>query len=769
MSDEVDAGKQPADEPEKETKPSGSAEPLAAGIAGEASQERKDRKDAADEDSKAERESTNQLASLEQGFRGSITYNINNGRFDGQQTVLGPAFRQHQHETARRTRTGRVSMEEAAALCDRFAVPPRFMDAAQALAENGVVVLTGVSGLGKRTGAIRLLLDAGAETVEIVSPTLTLEQLSKHEFEARHGYLVEDWQQSSPAGSDFDWLVLRNHVMDSKVHLVITAAAAKAGHSVAQFGWEAPTADQVLKVNLADADAETMAAADQICGKIPDTYPSAFTVGDVAAIGRRLASGKHSPDDVQEILKELSSDPGRHVREWLSAEERDDDDIQRVTALCFAAGRSDRVFEVLVMRLTETLRESGLLADPDAENEAKKGSEDRVEDPPGVRRPSGLMTVRTRRKATGLLEREGGKVRFQGKEAQQQYLYHRHLAQELWRDFDMNFWIAIRVWLAELIGDTTIRDVQVSVALGLAMLAYEALDEVEGSYLHPWADGEQAWSGQCTAVYVLWLMSQDDSLSPVALRIATDWANSGSPACQWTAAAALSGQLGAAYPATAAARLWHLVGQWRDVPTRAVSALANLFATLVREHEGQEAHEVLELLKDRMTRARGLGEDGDRADEDTRGPDGARLSWRADRRNKERAMLCVLALVAVRDPMTKHPSITSFLHARPEHLQLAAELWAAVLRNRPYRKRALVALLDAVRGYEYVSDDPETAARALGDALTVVLQPEEHHLLSVDFSNIVARSRRPKEDSTATVQALLKAFQHLGPTGRTTQ
>jgi hypothetical protein len=768
MSDEGDAGTQPAAEPAKEAKPSESPEPLAAGIAAEASQESKDRKAAADDDSRVERESTDQLAGLQQGFIGSVNYNMY-GRIDASQANIGPASVQNQQETSRRTRTGRLPMEQAADLCARFAVPPKFDDAARALTENRVVVLAGAAGLGKRTSAIRLLLDAGAEAVEIVSPTLTLENLSKHDFEAGHGYLVEDWQQSLPvSGGDFDWLILSNHVLEKMVHLVITAAAAKTGRSVKQFDWEAPTVEEVLKANLADVDAEIMAVADQIVGKIPDTYPIAFSVGDVAAIGRRLTSEKCSPKVVQEILGELSSGPGRHVREWLSDEHRTDDDFQAATALCFAAGRSVRVFEYLIIRLGTVLRDCGFLPEPDTGNDAKKDRDNRAEDALGVRPRLGLNAARSRRKPIVLLESEEGKIRFQGKEANQQYLYHRHLVQELWRDFDMTFWIPVRAWLAELIGDTTIRDVQVSVALGLAMLAYEALDEVEGSYLHPWADGEQSWSGQCTAVYVLWLMSQDDSLSPIALRIATDWVNSGSPACQWTAAAALSGQLGAAYPATAAARLWHLVGQWRDVPTKAVSALANLFATLVREHEGQEAHEVLELLRDRMDRARGVGDEGVAA-EGVGGQDGLRPSWRDDRRNQERAMLCVLAVLAVRDPMTKHPSITSFLHARPEHLKLTAELWATILRNRPYRKRALVALLDAVRGYEFVSDDPETAARSLGDALTVAVPAPEHHLISVDFANIVARSRRPKDDSTVTIQALLKAFQHLASTGRTTQ
>ena len=331
----------------------------------------------------------------------------------------------------------------------------------------------------------------------------------------------------------------------------------------------------------------------------------------------------------------------------------------------------------------------------------------------------------------------------------------------------MRFWLAVREWLAELIGDTTLHDIQVSVAVGLTVLAYTAIDEVEHSYLHLWANGERSWSGQCTVVYMLWLMSRDDELSPVALRIATDWVNSGSPACQWTAAAALSGELGVAYPAEAAARLWHLVGQWRDVPTKAVVALANLFATLTRDRDAHEAHEVLTLLRDRLNRI-GDGNPDEAGNEEGQ-RSGPRASWREDRKNRERAMLCILQVLAANEPLTRRPAIASFLNSRPEHLGLVAGLWAVVLRSRPCRERALTALLAAVRGFEHVSPDPEAAARSLGDALSEALPPAEHHPLSVDFTSIVARSRRPKPDAAATVQALIDAFEHLRPKERRTE
>ena len=647
-------------------------------------------------------------------------------------------------------------------------------EAGAALDRDHVVLLAGAAGLGKRASAVRLLVDVGAKPLEVASPTLTLEELAKQQFDTGHGYLVEDWQQAPGTdASEFNWRVLRDHVMDSTAYLVITAAEGKAGRSVTQFAWQAPTAAEVLAAYLADPDTDGAAGQiAEVAGKIPDTYG----VAAVASVAQRLANGA----DQTTILEELSNDPGRYVSEWLSADERTDDEIQAATTLSFAAGQSERLYELILKRLGNTLREVGVLPDPADSQPAKPDSDDAAKG--GFVPPvSGLRGTRTRRsRADGLLVRVDGRVRFPGEEARHQSLYHRHALEELWRDYDMSFWAAVRGWLADLIGDTSLHDVQLSVAVGLTLLAFVALDEVEDAYLHPWAAGERAWSGQRTVVYVLWLMSRDDSLAPVALRIATDWVNTGDPVCQWTAAAALSGELGAVYPAPAAARLWHLVGQWRDVPTKAVIALANLFATLAREREGQDAYQVLELLRDRMNRVSGQPSRpsghrdrhgaGDHASEGGGGgrePGRPSPSWREDRRNRERALLCILGVLAVRDPGTKQPSITSFLYTRPEHLGLVAELWAEVLRNRPHRKRALVALLDAARGFENVSDDPEASARALGDALTEALPVAEHQPLKVDFTNILARSKRPEEHTAATVQALVDALEHLKPTDRT--
>jgi hypothetical protein len=703
------------------------------------------RKPADDGDQHVARDAQEQLSSLLGSY---IQANIFNGPVDGSHATFGTAHGPGREDGGRRARTGRLTEEETSALCARFAEPPLFEAAAAALDRDRVVVLGGAGGLGKRTSAVRLLLNADAAPLEVVSPALSLEDLSKHDFEEGHGYLVEDWQLAPRAGTaDFSWLVLRNHVSDAKAYLVITAGSGQGGRSVERLTWLPPSAAQVLAEYTAGTEAAGRIA--EVAGKVPDTCG----VGDLAFIGRRLAEG----EDPAKILEDLSHDPGRHVREWLSAEERTDDEIQLIVTLSFAAGQSQRVFEAMGGRLDETLRHVGLVPDPGDEKEnADAGERDHA-----APRPRGLRASRTRRHPNELIERKDGRVYFRGKDASYQFLAHRHALQELWAEYDMAFWVAVRDWLTELIGDTAIHDVQMSVALGLTVLAFSALDEVEDSYLHLWAAGEQTWSGQCTAVYVLWLMSRDDTLAPVALRIATNWVNSGDPARQWTAAATLSGELGVVYPAEAASRLWHLIGQWKDVPTKAVVAMASLFATLVREADGQEAYRVLDLLRERLDRA------SQRTDDDGAPPGKPAVSWRDDRKNRERARLCIVEVLAARDPKTKQPSITSLLNTRPEHLDLVVSLWATVLCYRPYRKRALVALLDAVRAFEHVSNDPRTAARTLGDALTDALPADEHEPLNRDFINILARSRRPETDTTATVQALLDALKHLDPTERT--
>ena len=225
----------------------------------------------------------------------------------------------------------------------------------------------------------------------------------------------------------------------------------------------------MLAAYLTGTDAEDVAAG--IAGAIP----AACGVGQVASIGRRLAAG----EDESTIRKELSEDPARHVRQWLSAEKRPDKEIEEVVALGFAAGQTERIFDVMLDRLDDTLRDVGLVGVRDKDKDKDKDDKEDGGENAGRPQPTGLRRVRAERvRADGLFERKrdtsGGTSRdimdFEGDE-QQRIAYRQHVLEQLWRDFDMTFWRAIRGWLAELIGDTMVtlfRDatVQMSVAAG---------------------------------------------------------------------------------------------------------------------------------------------------------------------------------------------------------------------------------------------------------------------------------------------------------------
>jgi hypothetical protein len=654
----------------------------------------------------------------------------------------------------RRARTGRIADAETIALCAHFAEPGCYADAARALGQHQVVVLAGASGIGKRTSAIHLLQGAGAGPLEVVSPTLTLVDLAEHNFEAGRGYLVEDWQPASrnDDAGDYPWRVLGDHVRDSKAHLVLTTNAVKTSRPQVLFAWQAPSAERVLAAHLTGTDAE--AQARRVAERIPKTYG----IGQVAVVGRRLAAG----EDEAKLLEELSRDPARHVREWLSPDTRSDREILEVLTLGFAAGQSQRVFEEMYDRLENSLRHAGIRPKPDKDG-AKAGSP----------RPGLVDTLTREWPPDGLIgqstvtEGRGSTEIVSFREA----AYHRLALEQLWRLYQMRFWNAVRDWLADLVKETavTVIDdatetriwndaVQVSVAAGLAELAHLALEEVEGSYLHPWAAGELDWPGQQAAVYVLWHMAKDDSLAPIALGIATSWINSGHADAQWTGAAALSGELGAGYPVEATRRLWHLVGQAKEAGLH-IGAMASLFTTLLRGGEGRDAVQVLTLLRDRLKKASapkaGAGKQS--------------TSSREDQRTRELVMLTILEVLAIRDPKVGKPAITVFLNSQPEHRALVAELWAVVLRNRPYRLSALVALLNAVKGFGQLGGDPEAAARALGDALGDALPPAEHQPLKTDFIGVNARSKRSAREVAAAVQALLDALGQLKPKETATQ
>jgi hypothetical protein len=290
---------------------------------------------------------------------------------------------------------------------------------------------------------------------------------------------------------------------------------------------------------------------------------------------------------------------------------------------------------------------------------------------------------------------------------------------------DAAFWDAVHDWLPEVV-----RDHSLEVAHGLTDLAKSAFDEVDG-VLWPWADGKRGWPGQIAATYVLWLMSYDDTLAPEALQRATRWAN-GSPARRWTAAVAFSGVLGAHYPHEATTRLWQMIRQSDEVAGDAYLALAELFLTLTEETS--DGGLVLTLLDNKL---------------------GQLKKQNAPPRLRKATMTAILAVLSARQWRTRHSAAIAYLCERPEKAGVLGRLWAAAVRNRPTRLRALTALRDGLKDLKEISDEPNEVARQLGVALSNSLPADEHQPLRHDLAALEARNRK---DASELVEQLLAAI-----------
>jgi hypothetical protein len=631
-----------------------------------------------------------------------------------------------QERNWRRARTGKLTPDDIATALEHYVKPARFREALNALRKDRVVVLVGPAGIGKAASAVALLRQVTDGPLAVLSPAITIGELAERDFKSGMGYVVNDWQhdRSTRQVTDFTWRTLRDQVGEAPAHLVITTASTRmrgTGESVCHIDWELPAVPDLLSSYLGGTPAESLIA------DIVGALPSGTGIGSVVGLARRLLDG----EDPVKALEELGSDAAMPVREWF-AEEHSLTEVLEVIALAFATGRSERTFEVMLANLEKTAEDAGYALDADSVGRKRKKTTPRLLRPVrGLRNREGGLIVRETVVVEGAA-RSVVKFRADG--------YRYQVLAEGWHNYDGMFWGVVRRWLDAVVVDSVSdgnSDAQMTVAAGLATLARVDMSEVEESYLYRWAGGSLGWPGQLVATYVLWWMCFDDVLAPVALRIATRWATAGDSACRWTAATAFSGELGARYPTEATNRLWHLIVQAKDA-TDTIFALAQFFATLVAG--GQNAGQVLSLLDRRL-------------DDLSRG--------RRDLRQEALIALSALAVLSIRDSGGGLPSVTLFLHANPDRTSIVARLWAPVLRYRPLRRRALMALIEAVTAFDNAGDSPELDAHELGSALAEVLQPGEHELLATDLVNMQEHRKRKRQDATAIMDALLAALERL--------
>ncbi|WP_031043164.1 hypothetical protein [Streptomyces sp. NRRL F-5650] len=591
---------------------------------------------------------------------------------------------------ARRRAVGRLDAGEADAVLASYVEPACFEEAVTALQRDGVVVLVGPPGTGKRAAAVALVATAaGGSEYVVLSPGRSLEELAngRVEFTKGVGYVLLDRMHEKPSGSaDFDWRRVRDTVREHGAHLVVTTVHEVQGRppeSVRHVPWQIPDLAAVLRVRLTRAR-----CAPETVERSVELIPAGCRIAEVVAAADRIGRG----DEPDVVWRECGSGAAAPVRDWF-AEDRSPQEWAEVTTLAFVTGAGYRDFETCQQWLEQWVAP----AFPEPVDEAAAAE--------AARRAADRRLSLTRNSLVAVEERKSGALTRTALVFPHPQ-YRQWVLRELWATRSTAYWNGVRDWLTELLRSGRAGlEMQLSVAQGLALLTPSAFDEVAENYLHPWASGVAGSAGRSTATLVLQCMCLDESLAAVALTVARGWARSYDPQLRSTAVAAFSGALGVRFPTDAVHTLLRLAGRHGGRGAEAAFALAGLVAVLAECR--QDTGAVFRPLAYRL-----------RALRDT-------LAGHL----KDGILDTTLTVLRARDARTGRPVCADVLVHHPEQTEKIGELWAGVLGNLPRRARALQGVRATLRALSAVSEDPERVAADFGAAVGAALRPEERPAL----------------------------------------
>lgn len=603
--------------------------------------------------------------------------------------------------------SGPVPYSMISAARERYAPPRAHADALAAVRDERVVVLYGPQGVGKRTGALNLLLDAdpGLPLVMLL-PDQTLEELATGTYDSGTGYLVFGWSGEDAAsdGGDVSLGGLLERIQTAKAYLVITSERPLSGPQspvIPHIGWTRPPVEDVLQVYGTPP------------GDLAPGVLEAHTLADVVQYARNLAEGL-SP---AESLSGLDLAQRRDVEQWFDGDPSPRE-ILEAAALCFLDGLPERTFESWFAALAdavipppETPQEG---APPAAFAQTRRRSKDSLIHVRKLAADAGdAIPGQTRRCV--LFKKEG---------------YRAHVLSELYDRLPADFWTPLFGWLHEIVKQPD-PHACLQTAHGLALLARDDFDSVRESFLQPWSADERDWRGWTAATLVLWSMCFEEELAPLARQTAIRWSRSRKPHRKRAATLAFSGAVGALYPADTLRHLWRLTEDGMTSES-ASSAIILLYFTL--SNADGDGH--LVVLEDLLQRV------GD--------PPG---------RGSPRLLRTLSVLIGVLSAAEEGapPLAVRHLRSRPQDVPVFARLWAASMINRPSRTAVFDTLYDVLNALGRIDPVPEDLLRDLLRNLAQALPAREHEPFKRDFERHITR-RKNGEDATRLFVTLLRSI-----------
>ncbi|MCG8924690.1 hypothetical protein [Lentzea sp. CC55] len=617
-------------------------------------------------------------------LRGSQVINNFYGRVDAENARFGVSI----SASARRS-TGPISSVEVETIVERYVGSECFDSLVELLREKHIALLVGVDGTGKRTGAIAGLhsvLPPGCQ-ITAQAPSADLGELV---VKRNKGYLVADRLDSGAASVQqrFEIERVRDELVRNGSYLVMTLSSAGSLRKLVRelvVEWQPPD-PRLLFDRYVGAAAIEDPDLELVRKRVSDlTFPrTVVTIAKAASVSCRDA------------LAALDGSSKDNVRDWFDDESRTLGDVLSAAAAVFAHGVPLRKFEVLHQRLLALGASGGseVTTSPPLDL-GDKVVQSRV----GWTKEEGLFVVRRDAAAgPGDPDRERMVV-FRADD------YREHVIAELSERYGIELWAPVRTWVREIAATAPVSEVQVQVALGLALLCRDSWGEVEESFLDPWSDG--AGPERATAAYVLSWMCIDDSLASVALDLALKWVRDGSIRRRITAAAALGSTLGIRYQVSALTWLWHLASRGGVEPRVARQSIALLFCA--NTAEGEDAGSLLRFIQRGLDTAIDAGRDLPALD-------------------------AVSTVLAARQPDSGEAAMAAVLRNQPQNVEVIGELWAEALRSGRHRGKAIDALRSTLAGLGG-DDVARQVTGRLGEAVRACLTDAEVDLLrrSLDY------------------------------------
>jgi len=636
--------------------------------------------------------------------------------------------------------TGPLAPDRVTESLRGFVPPPALAAALAVLREQRFVVLVGPESVGKRALGLYLLrLECGVSaTLVAASPARSLGQLAAMELRTGTGYLVADHLGGAEDAAVrlYEADRLATTCRNRSTHVVLTTTSKRRFLAPYAVAVGPPEPADVLHSHLGDARIEP----------------------DVLATAAEHVRGSQQPREVAQLAKRMIADPseavtamrdvpGEHVAEWFDSAVTMRD-LLSVTALAIGGNQPEPTHDLLL----DTLRAHAEAVREDREAAPHVAWHDEV--PRQRDRDHPLVTVAA---GDDLDDEEGWlagrRVRFRHD------AYRECVLTELHERYGNELWSPVRNWLHDLCRTDFGIELQGELAKALAVLARLNFVEVRETYLQPWAAGGAR--ERVTAAMVLWFMSGDDRLAPVALRTALEWGQDMGLHRAVTSALALGGPLGIRFHDEALQRLCFLSLRAKRIGVVAQVAMGGLFAVAVAD-SGEATGRVLATVRAELVRAtsRRGGDPSVDSDvtaqldnSDTDDPDREQYERGWTGRVATAARSMVVALLCAEDG--GRPVAARILVAQPEHVGRLGELWAEVLCSAPHRRAAIDALRDTLRSLE---NEPATAAVGrLGAAIHAAMPVPHRPLRTAELVRAMTGGRddRPPE---LLVTTLLTAF-----------